>query len=174
MADEKLSGWPRQLTDGQRDGLYTETWASFREVAATIRDQDEKARILFGFSILVLAASGVFGVASVEKSPLGLWTFALILATLGAWGIAAWIYWPRDYFTGIATSVYRDNILVGDAATPQEMALEELVDGLDLNLKTSRTKGKLLYFLPLLVAMQAAIAFLMEAIFRQTAVTPTV
>ena len=176
-------GWPDAFDDeGARLPLRGEPTASRRE--HRVRNQQEaKALALLRISLIIIAASGIFGDLRIEtSSPLewGLVVGASVLALVssaGVGGLAFWILHPQAWHTGAdvgwlarwSDTGKRD---MTDATSTEEVAaavqpesgaskrdmkdatLETFVEGFGTNTEITRKRGDRLVWLLRAVAIQ--------------------
>ena len=161
--------WPDGFAEDERDYLYVESRRRLLETMEFGNQQEAKALALVRISLLVFAASGIFGDLRVEMaspSPLdwSLITQASVLA-IAASGIvgalAIWLLHPQEWETGINVGW----LARWSGASTREMrdaSLEVLVEGFDKNAAITRKRGDRLTWLLWALALQTLCVVFVE------------
>ena len=156
---ELPDGWPDAFDDEARDYLYEESRQRLVESIEFGNQQEAKALALFRISLIIIAASGIFGDLRIEiASPLewGFVTGASVLALLSSaavGGLAFWILRPRAWHTG-ADVEWLARWSGTSARDLKDETLETLVEGFVANNEVTRERGDLLVWLLWAVAIQ--------------------
>ena len=156
---ELPDGWPDAFDDEARDYLYEESRQRLVEGIEFGNQQEAKALALLRISLIIIAASGIFGDLRIETtSPLewGLVTWASVLALLSSaavGGLAFWILRPRAWHTG-AHVEWLARWSGASARDLKDETLETLVEGFVANNEVTRERGDSLVWLLRAVAIQ--------------------
>ena len=180
---ELPDGWPGAFDDEARDYLYEESRQRLVESIEFGNQQEAKALALLRISLIIIAASGIFGDLRIETaSPLewGLVAGASVLALVSSacvGGLAFWILHPQTWHTGAdvgwlarwsdaskrdmtdATSTEEAAVAVRpeSGASKRDMkdaTLETFVEGFGTNTEITRKRGDRLVWLLRAVAIQ--------------------
>ena len=161
--------WPDAFDEEARDFLYEESRQRLRETIEFGDQQEGKALALVRISLIIIAASGIFGdlqVDLVSPSPLAwsLITQASVLAILSSAAVGALAFWllhPQNWETG--TNVEWLARWSG-ASTRQlkDAGLRTLVRGFGTNSEVIRKRGDRLVWLLWAVAIQTLFVVLVQ------------
>ena len=161
--------WPDTFDDEARDYLYEESRQRLLETIEFGNQQEAKALALLRISLIIIAASGIFGDLQVDidsPSPLAwsLITQASVLAllsSLAVGGLAFWILLPQIWETGANVEWLRS--WAGASARDLKGAtLEALVEGFVANNEVARGRGERLVWLLWAVAAQTVCVVLVQ------------
>ena len=164
---ELPDGWPDAFDDEARDYLYEESRQRLVESIEFGNQQEAKALALFRISLIIIAASGIFGDLRIEiASPLewGFVTGASVLALLSSaavGGLAFWILRPRAWHTG-ADVEWLARWSGASARDLKDETLETLVEGFVANSEVARRRGERLVWLLWAVAIQTVCVVLVQ------------
>lgn len=154
-------GWPDAFDDEARDYLYEEGRQRLAESLEFGNQQEAKALALLRISLIIIAASGIFGDLQVDLtsgSPLdwSLITQASVLAILfsaAVGGLAFWILHPRAWHTGVDME-WLAHWSGARARSLTDATLEALLEGFVVNNEVTRKRGERLVWLLWAVAIQ--------------------
>ena len=171
MANESTSELPQDWTaafdDDARDFLFQESRQRLRETIEFGDQQEAKALALVRISLVIIAASGIFGDLQVQiESPLdwNLITWASVLAiffSLAVGGLTFWILHPQSWETGTNVGW----LARWSGANSREMtdaALETLVEGFERNSEIVYQRGERLVWLLRAVTVQTLFIVLVQ------------
>ena len=166
---ELPDGWPDAFDDEARDYLYEESRQRLVESIEFGNQQEAKALALFRISLIIIAASGIFGdllVDLVSASPLGwsLLTQASVLALLSSvavGGLAFWILHPQAWHAG-ADVEWLARWSGASARDLRDATLEALLEGFVANSEVARRRGERLVWLLWAVAIQTVCVVLVQ------------
>ena len=156
---ELPDGWPDAFDDEARDYLYEESRQRLVESIEFGNQQEAKALALFRISLIIIAASGIFGDLRIEiASPLewGFVTGASVLALLFSalvGGLTFRILHPRAWHTG-ADIEWLARWSGASARDLKDATLDALMEGFVANNEVTRERGDLLVWLLWAVAIQ--------------------
>ncbi len=160
-------GWPDAFGEDARDFLYEESRQRLLETIEFGNQQEAKALALLHVSLIIIAASGIFGdLQVVAPSPLewGLITLVSVLAILSSVvvsGLALWILHPHAWRTGADV----EWLAQWSGASTRELkdaTLDALVDGFIANGEIARKRGNRLVWLLRVVAIQTLFVVLVQ------------
>ena len=173
MSKENLpelpDAWPDAFAEDERDFLYEESRRRLLETIEFGNQQEAKALALVRISLLVFAASGIFGdlrleIASPSPRDWSLITQASLLA-IGASGIvgalAIWLLHPQEWETGTNVGW----LARWSGASTRELkdaSLEVLVEGFDKNAAITKKRGNRLTWLLWALAFQTLCVVFVE------------
>lgn len=169
MANEPLPelprDWPETLRKSERRFLLEAAQRRLRETIEFRDQQEAKALALVRISLIVIAASGIFGDLRIAWD-CSLLTVASVLALLSsgvAVGIGFWLLHPQSWETGMNIRWFAQWAKSG-ARTPdlEGATLEELVKGFDKNVRSSNWSGKRLIWLLWAMAIQTLFVVLVQ------------
>ena len=161
--------WSADFGEEEREYLYEEGRQRIPETIEFGNQQEAKALALVRISLVIIAASGIFGdlriesVSPLEWGPLSVVSALAILSSLIVGGIAFWILHPQGWWTG--SDVHWLARWAG--ATKQEMkdaVLEIFVEGFRHNLTIIQQRGKRLAWLLWAVAFQTLCVVLVQVV----------
>ena len=160
-ATDLPSGWPDAFDDEARDYLYEEGRQRLAESIEFGNQQEAKALALLRISLIIIAASGIFGdlqvdLASVSPLDWSLITQASVLAILfstAVGGLAFWILHPRAWHTG-ADVEWLAHWSGARARDLKGATLDALLEGFVANNEVTRERGDRLVWLLWAVAIQ--------------------
>ena len=166
MANEPLpEDWPETLGESERRFLLEAGQRRLRETIEFGDQQEAKALALVRISLIVIAASGIFGDLRIawEWSLLtGASVFAL-LSSVVAVGIGFWLLHPQSWETGMNVRWFAQWAWSGARTPDMESAtLEDLVDGFDKNVGIAGKRGGRLVWLLRAVAVQTLFVVLVQ------------
>lgn len=157
-----LTGWALPLDEAALTLQLEEARNQASALLAFIADQDSKAVTLFGLTVLLSGASGVFGTLEVGRSPSQLADVAMLLSTAFAWVLALLAYRPRRFDVGLSPPKLRDGFsdIPGDQLSA--FALEVWTNSFSSNVGVMHSKSRWLRWLMRAVVVQAALVLLVE------------
>ena len=166
---ELPDGWPDAFDNEARDYLYEESRQRLVESIEFGNQQEAKALALFHISLIIIAASGIFGDLQLEAwspSNWGLITCASLAAIL-SWAVvgvlAFWILHPQAWHTGADV----EWLARWSGASTRELkdaTLDSLVDGFGANSKITKGRGERLVWLLRAVALQTVFVVLVQVV----------
>ena len=159
---EPPENWPSGFGEDEREYLYEESRQRIRETIEFGNQQEAKALALVRISLVIIAASGIFGdLRIVDWGPLSIVSALAILASMAVGGIAFWLLHPRTWSTG--TDVQW--LALWEGASKQEMkdaVLETFVEGFHQNRVIIEKRGDCLAWLLRAVAFQTLCVVLVQ------------
>lgn len=147
--------WPEAFGEEERDYLYEESRRRLIETIEFGDQQEAKALALVRISLILIAASGIFGDLRVD----GGWswlTVASILAiasSVAVGGIAVWLLHPQDWDTG-ANVGWLARWSGASKRHLKDESLKGLVEGFGANDEIIAKRGKRLVLLLWAVVFQ--------------------
>lgn len=159
--------WTEAFDDEARDFLYEESRQRLQETIAFGDQQEAKALALVRISLVIIAASGIFGDLQVEWASPVAWeliTWASVFAiasSVAVGGLAFWLLHPQGWETG--TNV--EWLARWSGASKSEMrdaGLQTLVDGFVRNTEVALRRGERLVWLLRAVAVQTFFVVLVQ------------
>lgn len=161
---EPPENWPSGFGEDEREYLYEESRQRIRETIEFGNQQEAKALALVRISLVIIAASGIFGdLRIVDWGPLSIVSALAILASVAVGGIAFWLLHPQTWSTG--TDVQW--LALWEGASKQEMkdaVLEGFVKGIQRNLAITHRRGERLVWLLWAVAFQTLCVVLVQVV----------
>ncbi len=161
---EPPENWPSGFGEDEREYLYEESRQRIRETIEFGNQQEAKALALVRISLVIIAASGIFGdLRIVDWGPLSIVSALAILASMAVGGIAFWLLHPQGWWTG--SDVHW--LARWEGATRQEMkdsVLETLVNGFQHNLAIIQERGNRLMWMLWAVAFQTLCVVLVQVV----------
>lgn len=171
MASEAPRGltedWPDAFGDEERDYLHDESRRRLRETIEFGDQQEAKALALVRISLILIAASGIFGDLRVEAAPPAEWdwltvaSLLAILSSVAVGAIAVWLLHPRAWDLGSDVRW----LAQWSGASTREMkteVLRGLVEGFDRNNETVVRRGERLVWMLWAVAIQTLCIVLVQ------------
>lgn len=157
--------WPGALGESERRFLLEAAQRRLRETIEFGDQQEAKALALVRISLIVIAASGIFGDLRIAWE-WSLLTGASVLALLSsgvAVGLGFWLLHPQSWETGMNVRWFAQWAWSGARTPDMEGAtLEDLVAGFDKNVRITDWRGKHLILLLRAVAIQTLFVVLVQ------------
>ena len=159
--------WAEAFDDEARDFLYEESRQRLQETIAFGDQQEAKALALVRISLVIIAASGIFGDLQVEIASPVEWeliTWASVFAiasSMAVGGLAFWLLHPQVWETGTNVGW----LARWSGASREDMrsaALETLIEGFDRNDGITHRRGERLVWLLRAVAVQTFFVVLVQ------------
>ena len=164
---ELPDGWPDAFDDEARDYLYEESRQRLVEGIEFGNQQEAKALALLRISLIIIAASGIFGdlrvetVSPLEWGPIGWASLLAILSSVTVGGVAFWILHPRAWHTG-ADVEWLARWSGASARDLRGATLDALLEGFIANNEVTRKRGERLVWLLWAVAIQTVCVVLVQ------------
>lgn len=169
MADESLpelpSDWAGKLGESERRFLLDAAERRLRETIEFGDQQEAKALALVRISLIVIAASGIFGDLRIawESSLLTGASVLALLFSLVAVGLGFWLLHPQSWETGMNVRWFAQWARSGaDTPDMEGATLEDLVAGFDKNVRIAGERGGRLVWLLWAVAIQTLCVVLVQ------------
>ena len=171
MASEAPRGlpedWPDAFGDEERDYLHDESRRRLRETIEFGDQQEAKALALVRISLILIAASGIFGDLRVEAAPPAEWdwltvaSLLAILSSVAVGAIAVLLLYPRGWDTG-ADVEWLAAWSGARARDLKDEALKGFVAGFVRNSEIARQRGERLVWLLWAVVIQTLCVVLVQ------------
>ena len=159
--------WPDAFGEEERDYLYEESRRRLRETIEFGDQQEAKALVLVRISMILIAASGIFGDLRLEAAPPTEWdwlTLASLLAVLSSVAvgvIVVWLLHPQGWDTGMDVGWYAQWSGANTRAMKDE-ALRGFVEGFARNSRITEERGERLVWLLRAVVVQTLCVVLVQ------------
>ena len=173
MANEPLPelppDWPGTLGESERRFLLDAAQRRLRETIEFQDQQEAKVLALVRISLVVIAASGIFGDLRFEILPLREWDLLRIasagalLFSIVAVGLGFWLLRPQSWETGMNVRWFAQWAMSGaDTQDMEGATLEDLVEGFGKNVRIADERGGRLVWLLWAVAIQTLCVVLVQ------------
>ena len=171
MTNDTSSGlpedWAAAFDDEARDFLFEEGRRRLWETIESRDQQEAKALALIRISLVIIAASGIFGDLRLEAALPPEWDLVTwfsvfaILSSIAVGGLSFSLLHPQEWETGtnvgwLARWSGASKDMMKDAA------LETLVEGFERNIRITQRRGECLVWLLRAVAVQTFFVVLVE------------
>lgn len=161
--------WAEAFDDDAREFLYAESRERLQETIAFGDQQEAKALALVRISLVIIAASGIFGDLQVEVASPLVWepiTWASMFAiasSVAVGGLAFWLLHPQSWETG--TNVGWLARWSGASRTDmRDAGLQTLIEGFETNTRVAFQRGERLVWLLRAVAVQTFFVVLVQVV----------
>ena len=155
--------WPADFGEEEREYLYEESRQRLQEVIEFANQQEAKALALVRISLVIIAASGIFGDLRIESAsplewgPVSIVSALALLASVVVGGIAFWLLHPQAWWTG-ADVHWLARWAGASKRELKDIVLETLVTGFHQNRAITRKRGSRLVLLLWAVAVQTLVS----------------
>ena len=147
----------RQIEEPELSFLYDEGRARLNEILTFAEQQESKALAIVRISLIIIAASGIFGDLEITATdPVSILSVLAIAATLGVAAMAIHVFFPAEWETGLDVPWFSKWAHSGAKVEHMRArALEVFNKGYESNLRISR-RGRWLRCATKLLVLQVA------------------